>query len=41
MTPYSDRFTEYRDQALASLDSLVVPPSVRDVVRDYFTQLQP
>lgn len=41
LTPYSNRFSEYRDQALASLDSLVIPPSVRDVVRDYFTQLQP
>lgn len=41
LTPYSDRFGEYRDQALASLDSLVVPASVRDLVRDYFTQLQP
>lgn len=41
LVPYSDRFQDYRDTALETLDSLVVPSSVRDVVRDYFTQLQP
>jgi hypothetical protein len=41
LTPYTDRFAEYRDTALESLDTLIVPTSVRDVVRDYFTQLQP
>ena len=41
LVPYTDRLGEYRDTALESLDSLVVPASVRDVVRDYFTQLQP
>jgi len=41
LVPYTDRFAEYQDEALRSLDSLVVPPSVRDVVRDYFTNLQP
>ncbi len=41
LVPYSDRFSEYRDTALESLDGLLIPASVRDVVRDYFTQLQP
>ncbi len=41
LVPYSGRFAEYRDTALGSLDSLVVPASVREVVRSYFTQLQP
>jgi hypothetical protein len=41
LVPYSDRIGEYRDTALGSLDGLMVPSSVRDVVRDYFTQLQP
>lgn len=41
LTPYSERFAEYQSQALESLDSLAVPGSVRDVVREYFTLLQP
>lgn len=41
LTPYTDRIRQYRDTALESLDGLTVPPSVRDVVRDYFTQLAP
>jgi len=41
LVPYTDRLAEYQERALRSLDSLVVPPSVRDVVRDYFTNLQP
>ncbi|HEX2152978.1 MAG TPA: hypothetical protein VHL52_03260, partial [Acidimicrobiia bacterium] len=41
LVPYTDRLGEYQDTALESLDSLVVPASVRDVVRDYFTRLQP
>jgi len=41
LVPYTDRFADYQERALQSLDSLVVPPAVRDVVRDYFTNLQP
>jgi hypothetical protein len=41
LLPYQSRFAEYRDTALGSLDSLSIPGSVRDVVRNYFTLLQP
>ena len=40
-TPYTDRAGEYREEALRSLDSLSVPSSMRSLVRDYFTQIQP
>jgi hypothetical protein len=41
LTGYSDRFGTYRDTALDSLDRLVIPSAMRDLVRLYFTELEP
>jgi hypothetical protein len=41
VSPYTDHFSEYRRSALESLDRLAVPASVADLVRDYFTRLEP
>ncbi|MDH3308840.1 MAG: hypothetical protein OEO77_15165, partial [Acidimicrobiia bacterium] len=37
---YRDRFVEYERRALESLDTLTVPPSLRNVVSTYFTELE-
>ncbi len=41
LTPYTDRIAEYTSRALDALESATVPSGARDVVRDYFTQLEP
>jgi hypothetical protein len=41
IAPYADHFSQYRRTALESLDRLTVPSSVADLVRDYFTRLEP
>jgi len=38
---YTDRFSEYQDAALDSLDRLVIPTDLQDLVRQYFTELEP
>jgi hypothetical protein len=38
---YTDRFSEYQDAALDSLDRLVIPAALQDLVRQYFTELEP
>ena len=39
--PYQNLFTEYEQAALESLDSLSVPPALREIVSNYFTELEP
>ena len=41
LVPYADRFAEYQQQALDALDRMAVPPSMQDLVRIYFTELDP
>ncbi|MGB7337465.1 MAG: hypothetical protein WBC91_01125 [Phototrophicaceae bacterium] len=39
--PYNQVFSSYADAASSALESSYVPLGVRDVVRDYFTSLEP
>ncbi|MDR9451984.1 MAG: hypothetical protein RI637_12295, partial [Acidimicrobiia bacterium] len=39
--PYADRHTEYTRQALDALDHMTIPSDLQDIVRDYFTKLEP
>ena len=39
LTPYVDRYAEYRQSALGALDRMSVPGHLQDVVRNYFTEL--
>ena len=39
--PYNQVFSDYADAANHALDSDYVPLGLRDVVRDYFTSLEP
>lgn len=39
--PYNEVFTDYADEANRALESGYVPLGVRDVVRDYFTSIEP
>jgi hypothetical protein len=41
LVPYADRFLDYQQQALDALDRMTVPPSMHDLVRIYFTELEP
>jgi hypothetical protein len=41
LSSYTSRFADYRDSALEALDRLVVSASLRDLVRIYFTELEP
>jgi len=41
LIPYADRYLEYQRQALDALDRMTVPPSMQDLVRLYFTELNP
>jgi hypothetical protein len=41
LAPYTERFAEYQSAALEALDRLTVPPALRDLVRTYFTELEP
>jgi hypothetical protein len=41
LVPYADRFLDYQRQALDALDRMIVPPSMQDLVRIYFTELEP
>jgi hypothetical protein len=38
---YTDRFSEYQNAALDSLDRLLIPSALQDLVRQYFTELEP
>jgi hypothetical protein len=38
---YTDRFAEYENAALDSLDRMVIPSALADLVRQYFTELEP
>jgi hypothetical protein len=38
---YTDRYAEYRDSALDSLDRMIIPANLADLVRQYFTELEP
>jgi hypothetical protein len=38
---YTDRYAEYQNAALDSLDRLVIPSALQDLVRRYFTELEP
>jgi tetratricopeptide (TPR) repeat protein len=37
--PYKDVYLEYRSEAMSSMDRRVLPPSIREMVRDYFSAL--
>jgi hypothetical protein len=39
--PYNQVFSDYADDANRALDSDYVPLGLRDVVRNYFTSLEP
>jgi chemotaxis protein histidine kinase CheA len=41
LTPYDEVYGEYRDRAGSALDSDYIPQGYKDLVRDYFTQLEP
>jgi hypothetical protein len=38
---YTDRFADYRSTALDALDRMVIPADLADLVRQYFTELEP
>jgi hypothetical protein len=38
---YADRHTEYTSQALDALDHMTIPTDLQNIVRDYFTKLEP
>ena len=39
--PYNQVYATYADAAHAAVDSGEVPPGLRDVVKNYFSSLQP
>jgi hypothetical protein len=39
--PYNQVFSDYRDAANRALESDYIPLGMRDVVRDYFSSLEP
>jgi hypothetical protein len=39
--PYRDVFTRYRAAASRALESETIPLGLRDLVRDYFSSLEP
>ena len=41
MVPYVDVYGEYRDAAYESLSDEYIPLGMKDVVRDYFTTIDP
>ncbi len=41
LVPYSEQYTIYQQQALDSLETLAIPPSLSDVIRDYYKELEP
>ena len=41
VTPYFDRFPEYRQTALEAFDHVALPIGLEEIVRDYFTSLEP
>jgi hypothetical protein len=41
LTPYTDRFSEYRDTALDAIGRGAIPASMEDIVRAYFLELEP
>ncbi len=38
---YQDRYADYLRQALAAIDRAAVPVDARDLVRAYFTEIEP
>jgi hypothetical protein len=41
LTPYDQVYGEYRDRAGSALDSDYIPQGYKELVRDYFTQIEP
>jgi hypothetical protein len=41
LVPYSHQFAVYEQQALDALETLSIPPSLSDVIRDYYKELEP
>jgi hypothetical protein len=41
LIPYQYVFTQYMDAAQQAIDRVQIPPDYRDLVRDYFSQLEP
>jgi hypothetical protein len=39
--PYNEVYTAYSDAAYEAVDSGAVPPSLRDIIRSYFSSLEP
>lgn len=40
MVPWQEVLTEYREEAVQTMDSQDIPPGMKDLVRDYFSSLQ-
>jgi hemoglobin-like flavoprotein len=38
--PYNEVFNEYKSEAINRIDSEIIPPVMKDIVRDYFTSLE-
>ena len=41
LIPYQDVYTQYQQAAQQAMDRSDIPPAYRDLVRDYFTLLEP
>ncbi len=40
-TPYEEVYSDYATEATRSLERAPLPQSMQDLVRDYFTEIQP
>jgi hypothetical protein len=40
MVPWQEVLSEYREEAVQSMESQDIPPGLKDLVRDYFSSLQ-
>jgi hypothetical protein len=38
--PYSEVYSEYKDEAMSGLNEAQIPSGMKDMVRDYFTTLE-
>lgn len=41
LAPYTDRYADYQRTANDSLETLSIPASLKDLIRTYFTELEP
>lgn len=40
MVPWQEVLTQYREEAVQSMDSQEIPPGLKELVRDYFSSLE-